>query len=116
MTKPGYTHIIVPKQLHEDLKTLAEQNNLSIAQLITQLININVGINTRINTNQLNQQQISNLQALNQQNKPKPTPIPKTECPLRSEQQSNYIPACVNTSENCFRPGSPRARAMREIR
>ena len=50
MTKPGYTHIIVPKQLHENLKSLAEQNNLSIAQLITQLININVNVNVSINT------------------------------------------------------------------
>ena len=56
MTKPGYTHIIVPKDLHQRLKCLAEQNSLSISQLITKMVNINVnvnvnvGINTGINT------------------------------------------------------------------
>ncbi|MEM2739009.1 MAG: hypothetical protein QXK93_08500, partial [Candidatus Bathyarchaeia archaeon] len=65
MTKQGYTHIIVPKPLHNQLKTLAQQNNVSMSQLINQLINIsinvslNIGINTGINTATLNQQKIS---------------------------------------------------------
>ena len=69
MTKQGYTHIIVPQNLHDQLKTLAQQNNISISQLINQLINIsinvslNIGINTSINTTQLNQQNLSLLQA-----------------------------------------------------
>ena len=74
MTKPGYTHIIVPKSLHHQLKALAQQNNLSISQLISQLINVNVnvnvnvGINTSINTTLLTEQKQSSLQTLNQQN------------------------------------------------
>jgi len=120
MTKEGYTHIIVPTQLHGQLKTLAQQKGISIAQLITQLVNINVNVNvsvnTGINTAYLNQQLLSPLQALNQQNKLKPTPVLKTEYPQSSEQQSNYITGCVNTSEKQHGPGSPRARAMREIR
>jgi hypothetical protein len=77
MTKEGYTHIIVPQSLHNQLKTLAQQNNTSISQLINQLINIsinvslNIGINTSINTTQLNQQNLSLLQAPNQQNSQK---------------------------------------------
>ena len=77
MTKEGYTHIIVPQSLHNQLKTLAQQNNTSISQLINQLINIsinvslNIGINTGINTTQLNQQYLSLTQAPNQQNSPK---------------------------------------------
>jgi predicted HicB family RNase H-like nuclease len=41
MTKQGYTHIIVPKALHEQLKTAAHQKQISIAQLIKQLISMN---------------------------------------------------------------------------
>ena len=80
MTKQGYTHIIVPQNLHDQLKTLAQQNNLSISQLINQLINIsinvslNIGINTSINTTQLNQQKLSLLQAPNQQYSQKQAP------------------------------------------
>ena len=50
MTKPGYTHIIVPTELHKKLKTLAQQNHTSINQVITQLININVNVDVSINT------------------------------------------------------------------
>ena len=52
MTKKGYTHIIVPKDLHQQLKAFAEQNGLSINQFITYLMNTNIdaGINTGINT------------------------------------------------------------------
>jgi len=80
MTKEGYTHIIVPQTLHNQLKTLAQQNNISISQLINQLINIsinvslNIGINTSINTNQINQQNLSLTQAPNQQKSPKQAP------------------------------------------
>ncbi len=72
MTKQGYTQIIVPQSLHDQLKTLARQNNISISQLITQLINIsinvilNIGINTGINSTQLTtiKQQNQNLKKL----------------------------------------------------
>ena len=73
MTKVGYTHIIVPTQLHDQLKTLAQQNSISIAQLLTQLIkinvNVNVGvsINTSINTAQRTIQKQSVSEALNRQ-------------------------------------------------
>jgi len=40
MTKQGYTHIIVPQILHNQLKTLAQQNNISIN------LSLNIGINT----------------------------------------------------------------------
>ena len=47
MTKPGYTHIIVPKHLHLKLKAAAKQHGLSINQLIAKLLqNINTSINT----------------------------------------------------------------------
>ncbi len=90
MTKQGYTHIIVPKHLHDQLKSLAEQNNLSINQLIAQLININfnVSINTSINTAQLNQQHLSIPQALNQQNSPNQAPF-----------NEKGMPTCVSTSQ-----------------
>ena len=74
MTKQGYTHIIVPTTLHERLKTIARQNQVSIAQIISQLININVniqvgvGINTSINTIQQNPLKQSLFSALIQQN------------------------------------------------
>ena len=77
MTKEGYTHIIVPQSLHNQLKTLAQQNNTSISQLINQLINIsinvslNIGINTSINTTSLNKPNLSLLQAPNHQNSQK---------------------------------------------
>ena len=76
MTKVGYTHIIVPTQLHDQLKTLAQQNSISIAQLLTQLIkinvNVNVGvsINTSINTAQRTIQKQSVSEALNQEKSP----------------------------------------------
>ena len=53
MTKTGYTHIIVPTELHAQLKTLAKEDKVSIAQKIAHLINgasessINTGINTK---------------------------------------------------------------------
>ena len=72
MTKPGYTHIIVPQSLHDQLKNLAQQNNLSISQLITQLVNINVNvnvsINTGINTATLNKVELNPLQTPNTKN------------------------------------------------
>ena len=72
MTKKGYTHIIVPQSLHDHLKTLAQQNSLSISQLITQLVNINVNvnvsINTGINTATLNKVELNPLQTPNTKN------------------------------------------------
>jgi hypothetical protein len=47
MTKEGYTHIIVPRSLHNQLKTLAQQNNMSISQLINQLINISINVSLK---------------------------------------------------------------------
>ena len=47
MTKAGYTHIIVPKDLHAELKALAHAQRVSIAGLIQNLL---TGINTGINT------------------------------------------------------------------
>jgi hypothetical protein len=85
MTKEGYTHIIVPRSLHSQLKTLAQQNSMSISQLINQLINIsinvslNIGINTSINTTSLNKPNPSLMQALNQQNSQKQTAFAKRE-------------------------------------
>jgi hypothetical protein len=85
MTKEGYTHIIVPQSLHSQLKTLAQQNSMSISQLINQLINIsinvslNIGINTSINTTNLNKPNPSLIQALNQQNSQKQTAFAKRE-------------------------------------
>jgi len=79
MTKEGYTHIIVPQSLHNQLKTLAQQNNISISQLINQLINIsinvnlNIGINTSINTTQQTAIKQNLPQALNQQQSQKQT-------------------------------------------
>ena len=46
MTKTGYTHIIVPKDLHSHLKTLAEAQSLSISNLIKNVLSINTSINT----------------------------------------------------------------------
>jgi len=40
MTKAGYTHIIVSKSLHKNLKLLAQQNNLSINQLIAEMLRV----------------------------------------------------------------------------
>ena len=69
MTKPGYTHIIVPKDLHQQLKAFAEQNGTSISEFITHLMN--TGINTSINTAApLSQQQNNPFQAPFQQNNP----------------------------------------------
>jgi hypothetical protein len=120
MTKAGYTHIIVPKQLHERLKNLAQQNNLSIAQLITQLININVNvnvsINTSINTTQLNQQHLSLLQPLNQQKSPNQVAFTEKNNKkssdlkavasklIRPSQPSRFI-------DTIGEPGSPRANS-----
>lgn len=69
MTKQGYNHIIVPKQLHSQLKSLAKQNGLSISQLITKLI-AQPSINTAP-SNQRTSQNLSLSQALNQQNSQK---------------------------------------------
>ncbi len=85
MTKQGYTHIIVPKSLHNQLKTLAQQNGISISQLINQLINIsinvslNIGINTSINTTQLNKPNPSFPQAPIKQKSQKQTAFTKRE-------------------------------------
>ena len=85
MTKKGYTHIIVPRSLHSQLKTLAQQNGMSISQLINQLISIsinvslNIGINTSINTTSQNKPNPSLMQALNQQNSQKQTALAKRE-------------------------------------
>ena len=38
MTKEGYTHIIVPKDLHEILKREAKAKNISISQYITEVL------------------------------------------------------------------------------
>ena len=48
MTKPGYTHIIVPIDLHRRLKEEAERRGLSISKLVRLLLEH--GINTSINT------------------------------------------------------------------
>ena len=53
MTKEGYTHIIVPKPLHETLKQMAQAHNLSIAKLLEKLL-ANISINTGVNTIQKN--------------------------------------------------------------
>ena len=39
MTKLGYTHIIVPKPLHAQLRALAQSQGVSIAKLIQELLN-----------------------------------------------------------------------------
>ena len=38
MTKEGYTHIIVPKDLHEILKREAKARDMSISQYITEIL------------------------------------------------------------------------------
>ena len=48
MTKPSYTHIIVPRDLHRRLKEEAERRGLSISKLVRLLLEH--GINTGINT------------------------------------------------------------------
>ena len=48
MTKPGYTHIIVPRDLHRRLKEGAKRRGLSISKMIELLLEH--GINTSINT------------------------------------------------------------------
>ena len=47
-TKPGYTHIIVPRDLRRRLKEEARRRGLSISKLIQLLLDqsINTGINT----------------------------------------------------------------------
>jgi hypothetical protein len=49
MTKEGYTHIIVSKQLHYTLKKMAKVNNASISKLIERFVSINTSINTNVN-------------------------------------------------------------------
>ena len=39
MTKPRYSHIIVPKPLHAQLRALAQSQGASIAKLIQELLN-----------------------------------------------------------------------------
>ena len=39
MTKEGYTHVIVPKELHEVLKREAEARGMSISKYIAMCIN-----------------------------------------------------------------------------
>jgi hypothetical protein len=81
MTKEGFTHIIAPRSLHNKLKTLAQQNNMSISQLINQLISISINVSLKIgiNTTSLNKPNPSLLQALNQQNSQKQTALAKRE-------------------------------------
>ena len=71
MTKKGYTHIIVPKDLHTRLKTLAEAQDISMSSLIKNLLSINTSINTttyngslmlsKINLNQASFQENNNF-------------------------------------------------------
>jgi hypothetical protein len=71
MTKEDFTHIIVPQSLHNQLKTLAQQNSMSINQLIN--ISINVSLKIGINTTSQSKPNPSLMQALNKQkNKNKP--------------------------------------------
>jgi hypothetical protein len=70
MTKQGYTHIIVPTELHAQLKALAKEDKVSIAQKIAHLINAasESSINTNrysINTTQLLQQKQDHNHAFN---------------------------------------------------
>ena len=58
MTKEGYTHVIVPKHLHEKLKQTAQTYNLSIAKLIEKLLSINTNQQSSPNQ-QLNNQSLS---------------------------------------------------------
>ena len=51
MTKQGYTQILVPKQLHQTLKKLAEENQTSIAKTIHKLLQTEVSIDTLILNN-----------------------------------------------------------------
>ena len=76
MTKPGYTHIIVPQSLHDQLKNLAQENSLSISQLISQLVSININVNVSINTaiTQLTALKHNLPQALNQEQTPNQAP------------------------------------------
>ena len=115
MTKQGYTHIIVPQNLHDQLKTLAQQNNLSISQLINQLINIsiNVSLNIGINTTQLNQQKLSLLQAPNQQYSQKQapnTPFSLSEGSLFEKEKVQWAGPELNRRpqprKGCFRLAS----------
>ena len=53
MTKKGYTHIIVPDDLHICLKTLAEAQSLSMTGFIKSLLSINTSINTPLNNGNL---------------------------------------------------------------
>jgi hypothetical protein len=48
VTKKGYTHVIVPKDLHAHLKMLSEAQGLSMASLIQNLLSINTRINTTL--------------------------------------------------------------------
>jgi|YelNatPaOPRAMG01_1025707.scaffolds.fasta_scaffold232967_1 hypothetical protein len=95
MTKQGYTHIIVPKALHEQLKTAAHQKQISIAQLIKQLISINVnvqvgvGINTSINTAQQTTPKQGLYKALNQQINQKQNAFNKKEDKWRARRDLN---------------------------
>ena len=38
MTKPGYTHVLIPKSLHSQIKVEAEKNEISIWRYIDNLI------------------------------------------------------------------------------
>ena len=116
MTKQGYTHIIVPKPLHKQLKALAQLNNTSISQLIAQLININVSvnvgvsINTSINTIQQTALKQSLLYALNQQQTQKQTIFNKKNPSTRQTIQKN--PKTMGLPG--FEPGSraPEAQSL----
>jgi hypothetical protein len=64
MTRKGYTHIIVPTQLHNQLKNLASQKNVSISRVIFECIN------TGINTAQMNPKNLKPEICLNSTNRP----------------------------------------------
>ena len=112
MTKAGYTHIIVPQSLHNQLKTLAQQNGISISQLINQLINISInvslhiGINTSINTTNLNKPNPSLMQALSQQKSQKQPAFTKREgmetvgC-HQEVGRTGFEPVTFRTSSGC---------------
>ena len=97
MTKPGYTHIIVPKDLHQRLKSLAEQNSLSISQLITKMVNINVNVNVNVGINT----SINTLTALTLR---KQASTPLTEKPENSCFSKNQQEVLVGLPG--FEPGS----------
>jgi len=107
MTKKGYTHIIVPRSLHSQLKTLAQQNGMSISQLINQLISIsiNVSLNIGINTTSLNKPNLSLMQALNQKQSQKQTAFSEKVVGLPGFEPGSFPHAA--TTNTLREPKSP---------